>query len=162
MTRFDARGLIRKLSFAAALAVGMCAYLAGGSAAGGDGPRSSGDPIPAAAGTRRALIVCGLTGDDEHRNRFAATVERLYKALTERYGFSASEVLVRFGVENQPGDGPALAGSRGLSNREGIAADVAELRRRLTPEDTLWVIVLGHGHYDGRHSHLEYPRSRPG
>lgn len=157
MTRFDARGLIRKLSFAAALAVGMCAYLAGGSAAGGDGPRSSGDPIPAAAGTRRALIVCGLTGDDEHRNRFAATVERLYKALTERYGFSASEVLVRFGVENQPGDGPALAGSRGLSNREGIAADVAELRRRLTPEDTLWVIVLGHGHYDGRHSHWNIP-----
>ncbi len=25
------------------------------------------------------------------------------------------------------------------------------------PDDTLWVIVLGHGHYDGRHSHLNIP-----
>jgi hypothetical protein len=110
-----------------------------------------------AAGTRRALIVCGLPGDDEHRDRFAATVERLYKALTGRYGFSASDVLVRFGVEKRPGDGSALAGSRGLSDREGIAADVAELKKRLAPEDSLWVIVLGHGHYDGRHAHWNIP-----
>jgi hypothetical protein len=106
---------------------------------------------------RRALIVCGLPGDDEHRKLFAATVEKLHKALTERYGFPESEVLVRFGVESQPGDGPALAGSRGLSNREGLATEAAELRKRLRPEDTLWVIVLGHAHYDGRHSHWNIP-----
>jgi hypothetical protein len=64
---------------------------------------------------------------------------------------------VRFGVKSQPGDGPALAGARGLSDREGIAADVDLIRKRIRPEDTLWVIVLGHGHYDGRHSHLNLP-----
>ena len=63
---------------------------------------------------------------------------------------------MRFGAKSQPGDGPALAGT-GLSNREGIAADVDEMRKRLAPEDTLWVIVLGHTHYDGRHSHLNIP-----
>jgi hypothetical protein len=157
MTRFDARGWLRKPWRAAALAVGVIASVAGGSPAVGDEPRSSPDPAPTAAGTRRALIACGLPGDDEHRNRFAATVERLYKALTQRYGFSAAEVLVRFGVERRSGDGPALASARGLSNREGIAADVAELRKRLAPEDTLWVIILGHGHYDGRHSHWNIP-----
>ncbi len=47
--------------------------------------------------------------------------------------------------------------ARGLSDREGIAADVAEMRKRLRPEDTLWVVVLGHAHYDGRHSHLNIP-----
>src|SRR5262249_37821788 len=153
----DARGWLRKPCLAAALAVGMIADIAGGSAAVGDEPRSRPDPAPAASGTRRALLACGLPGDDEHRNRFAATVERLYEALTERYGFAAAEVLVRFGVERRRGDGPALASARGLSNREGIAADVAELRKRLAPEDTLWVIVLGHGHYDGRHSHWNIP-----
>ena len=104
-----------------------------------------------------ALIVCGLPGDDEHRKLFAASVEKLHKALAERCGFAAGEILVRFGVASRPGDGPALAGTRGLSTREGIAADVDELRKRLRPEDTLWVIVLGHGHYDGRHSHLNIP-----
>lgn len=108
-------------------------------------------------GTRRALIVCGLPGDDAHRTRYAGAVEKIHKAMTGRLGFPASEVLVRFGAEGKGGDGPALAGCRGLSNREGIAADVAELRKRLGPDDTLWVIVIGHAHYDGRHSYLNLP-----
>jgi hypothetical protein len=107
--------------------------------------------------TRRALIICGLPGDDEHRKLFAETVEKLHKALTEKYGFAASEVLVRFGVEKQPGDGPALSGARGLSNKEGIAADVDELRKRLGPQDTFWLFVVGHTYYDGRHSNLNIP-----
>jgi hypothetical protein len=131
--------------------------LAGWSVALADESCSRSDVASATAGTRRALIVCGLPGDDEHRKLFAETVEKLHKALTEKYGFAASEVLVRFGVMSQPGDGPALAKARGLSNREGITADVDELKKRLRPEDTLWVIVLGHAHYDGRHSHLNLP-----
>ena len=35
------------------------------------------------------------------------------------------------------------------------------MRKRLRPDDTLWVIVLGHGHYDGRHSHLNIPGPDP-
>ena len=131
----------------------------GCSGIGGSRGRFKGGPWRG-TGRRRntaALLVCGLPGDDEHRKLFAATVEKLHKALTGKYGFPAAEVMVRFGVKSQPGDGPALAGARGLSDREGIAADVDEIRKRLRPEDTLWVIVLGHGHYDGRHSHLNIP-----
>ncbi len=122
-----------------------------------------GEPSPVAnasntaTGTRRALVICGLPGDQEHRKLFAATLEKLHKSLTGRYRFAGSEILVRFGTESQAGDGPALASSRGLSSREGIARDVDEMRKRLGPEDTLWVIVMGHGHYDGRHSHLNLP-----
>jgi hypothetical protein len=134
---------------AAGLLMILTAWVAGNSCR-ADEPRT---------GTRRALIVCGLPGDDEHRKMYAETVEKLHKALTERYGFAPQEVLVRFGVENQNGTGagPALTNARGLSNREGIEADVAELRRRLGPDDTLWVIVMGHGHLDGRRAHLNLP-----
>jgi len=141
----------------ACLLAALALWLSAGGPATADDPRSSPGAPAAAAGTRRALIVCGLPGDDDHRKLFAGTVEKLHKALTERYGFAASEVLVRFGVEKVSGDGPALAAARGLSNREGIAADVDELRKRLGADDTLWVIVLGHAHYDGRHSHLNIP-----
>ena len=120
-------------------------------------PGSPSGAQSAAVPTRRALIVCGLPGDDEHRKLFAETVEKLQKALTERYGFAASEVFVRFGLEKLSGDGPALSGARGISNREGIAADVDELRKRLGTEDTVWVIVIGHAHFDGRHSFLNIP-----
>jgi hypothetical protein len=140
---------------AALLTLGVAGCLAAWPASADEGSRPDSAPPP--PGTRRAMIVCGLPGDSDHRKSFADTVEKLHKALTEKYGFPASEILVRFGTPSESGDGPALSASRGLSNREGIAADVAEMRRRLKPDDTLWVIVLGHGHFDGRHSHLNIP-----
>ena len=68
------------------------AWLAGPGPARGDGtqPTSVGS-----VGTRRALILCGLPGDDEHRKLFAGAIEKTRQALTERCGFDASEVLVR-------------------------------------------------------------------
>jgi hypothetical protein len=108
---------------------------------------------PDEPGTRRALILCGLPGDDEHQALFAKTAESIAKALIDKYGFNESAVLVRFGVEARL----QLPRSRGLSNIEGIEADVAELKSKLRPEDTLWVIVIGHGHFDGKHSHFNIP-----
>jgi len=142
---------------AALLLAGLAVCLADGFVASAVRAGWQAGAASATAGTRRALIICGLPGDDEHRKLFAETVEKLHQALTGRYGFPASEVLVRFGAPSKPGDGPALAKARGLSNREGIAADVDELRKRLKPEDTLWVIVLGHGDFEGRHSHVNIP-----
>ncbi|MFI5459337.1 MAG: hypothetical protein ACHRXM_28260 [Isosphaerales bacterium] len=158
MPRPGSKAWPRAFQLAAGLLAGLAVWLSDGSVPrADDASRAQPGQSSGTVGTRRALIVCGLPGDDEHRKLFAETVEKLHKALTGRYGFPASEVLVRFGVASQPGDGPALANVRGLSNREGIAADVDELRKRLRAEDTLWVIVLGHTHYDGRHSHLNLP-----
>jgi hypothetical protein len=108
-------------------------------------------------GTRRALVVCGLPGDDEHRVLYAGAVEKIARALVDRCGFEASNVWVRFGVEPKDGDGPALKGSRGLSTRENLASDAEALRKDSKPDDAVWVIVLGHGHFDGRRSHINIP-----
>jgi hypothetical protein len=118
------------------------------------------EPAPkpsAASGTRRALIVCGLPGDDEHRAMYAGVVEKLAKALVDRSGFAAPDVWVRFGTESKADDGPALMASRGLSTRENVAADAEAIRKVSLPDDGVWVIVLGHGHFDGRRSHLNLP-----
>jgi hypothetical protein len=142
--------------FAAAWIVSL-RFCFGGPLAASDEPRRRADGTPASAGTRRALIICGLPGDDEHRKLFAGCVEKLHKALTERSGFAPSEIVVRFGDASRSGDGPALAAAQGPSSREGIAAAVDELKTRIKPDDTLWVIVIGHCHLDGRHSHLNIP-----
>lgn len=113
--------------------------------------------VAATKGTKRALVICGIPGDDEHRTLYAKTVETLVKALTDKYGFKSADVVVRFGDATTENDGPALKGARGLSDRAGIEADVAELRKQLKPSDTVWVIVIGHGHFDDRHSHLNLP-----
>lgn len=134
------------------LFVGLC-----GCATSAGAGAAEGKTVAARTGVRRALIVCGLPGDEDHRKLYAGVTEKIYKALTERYGFAASEILVRFGVESKPSDGPALKLSRGLSTSQGISADVDELRKRLSADDTLWVIVLGHGHLDGRRAYLNLP-----
>src|SRR4051794_9455363 len=79
------------------------------------------EPAPG-RGVKRALIVCGLPGDDEHRALYADAVTSLHASLTGRYGFPAAEVLVRFGTE----EGKAPSISRGPSDRAGIEGDVAE------------------------------------
>lgn len=109
------------------------------------------------AGTKRALILCGLPGDKAHRKPFAETVEKLRQTLMARYGFAGPEVHVQFGGPVAEGEGPVLSGVRGQATREEIESEAAELRKVLKPEDTLWVIVIGHSYYDGKHSHFNIP-----
>src|SRR5690242_4702629 len=61
----------------------------------------------------KALIVCGLPGDADHRKLFAETVEKLYSGLTTRLGFLPERVAVLFSDEATEKDGPALRANRG-------------------------------------------------
>jgi hypothetical protein len=118
---------------------------------------ASDSPAAAPAGTKRALILCGHPGDKDHRQAFAATVEKLHKSLVDHYGFTPAQIRVQFGAPVAEGDGPVLAGTRGSATREEIEAAAHELREALQPEDTLWVIVMGHSHFDGKHSFFNIP-----
>lgn len=109
------------------------------------------------SGTKRALILCGLPGDKAHRKPFAETVEKLRETLISKYGFDGPSVHVQFGGPIAEGEAPVLSGVRGQSTREEIESEAADLRKVLKPEDTLWVIVMGHSYYDGKHSHFNIP-----
>ncbi|HUY91560.1 MAG TPA: hypothetical protein VMV10_22660 [Pirellulales bacterium] len=109
------------------------------------------------AQVRRALIVCGLPGDAEHRQLFAETIETLYAALAARHGFAAERIAVLFSGETNDDDGPALKSNRGPATSEALAAAAAELARQIQPDDALWVFVFGHVHFDGRSSWLNLP-----
>lgn len=116
-------------------------------------------PGPDPAQIRRALIICGLPGDAEHRKLFADSIETLYAALTTRHGFKAERIAVLFSGEAEEKDGPALKASRGPATREALAAAAAELEKGLQPDDALWTFVFGHAHFDGRASWLNLPGS---
>lgn len=109
------------------------------------------------AGNRRAIIVCGLPGDAEHRQVFGDLTEKLYAAMTTRLGFLPEHTVLLFGDETTEKDGPALRASRGAATREKLTQTVEELVASLEPEDALWVFVLGHTHFDGRFSWLNLP-----
>jgi hypothetical protein len=106
------------------------------------------------AGTRRALILCGLAGDGAHRQQFADSIELLYSGLTTHHGFASDNIVLLWGDEPQEKDGPAVKASGGVLTRETLDAAVQDLAGKLQPEDTLWLFVFGHAHYDGRNSWL--------
>jgi hypothetical protein len=121
-----------------------------------EAPESAPGPAQAQAqgGTRRAVILCGLSGDAEHREQFAASIESLYAGLTTHHGFAAGNVLVLWGDEPVETDGPAVKSSRGVLARESLNSELGALTAEIQPDDALWVFVFGHAHYDGRNSWL--------
>jgi hypothetical protein len=104
-------------------------------------------------GVRRALILCGLPGDAEHRQLYSDSLALLCAGL-ERQGFAADNLHILWGEEPTDQDPAAVRASRGIAGRETIEQAAQSLREALKPEDTLWIFVMGHGHFDGRHSWL--------
>jgi len=109
------------------------------------------------SGTRHALIVCGLPGDAEHEGMFAAVLQGLCDGLTERCQFPADQVLVWSGSERQSKKAPVNCSYQGPGTRESIEAGARQLRAGVRREDALWVIVVGHAHFDGRRAWLNLP-----
>jgi hypothetical protein len=125
------------------------------------------DPVAASTsenppGTKWALIVCGIPGDEEHHTLFSETIESLHESLMTRLGFPGENIRIQFGAEPTEEDGPAVSAARGKATRTELIAEVKDLREQIQPSDTLWVFVLGHAHFDGRKSYLNLPGAGDG
>jgi hypothetical protein len=108
---------------------------------------------PPAPRQRHALILCGHPGDAEHVKKFAETVRTLGTGLAKTAGISPERQHIVFGTD-RPKD---LPNAIGPTTREAVAEAVAEVRKRVAPDDGLWVIVLGHGHHDGKQAWWNLP-----
>jgi hypothetical protein len=122
------------------------------------GPELAPPPLTSKAaattGVRRCLIICGLPGDGEHRKLFGETLELLHSGLTKHHGFAAQNVYILWGDKTKDKDSTAVRANRGVATRETITNAANMLHKVLQPDDTFWVFVLGHAHYDGRYSWL--------
>lgn len=93
-------------------------------------------------GTRWAVFIVGIPGDDEHEPLFRATADAWQQWLTESLEVPA-EHLLRLPA---PEGGPVTA--------DAVRDALADLKQKLQPDDALWVFTLGHGNYDGQHAWL--------
>ena len=96
-------------------------------------------PRAAAAQERYALIVSGVSGTEKFAASQKTWVSSLRSTLQERLGFSDDRVTVL----SEDGAGPAIA------NRENVTRTLASFKSRLTAEDILLVVLIGHGTFDG-------------
>ena len=95
--------------------------------------------VPSAAEERYALVVSGVSGTE----KFAATqktlVASLQGTLEKSLGFPADRITVL-----AEGSGPAT-----LPNRDNVTRVLASLKPKLTAEDVLLIVLIGHGTFDG-------------
>jgi hypothetical protein len=120
------------------------------------GSSTESSPSTAAGGTNRALLICGLTGGGERRQAFADWLLEIRSALVEQWEFAPENVQLLFGDDDRAGLAEPIA-SAPQATRENVQQQIELLRQKLQSQDTLWVIVLGHTHYDGKNSWLNLP-----
>jgi hypothetical protein len=109
-----------------------------------------------ASGVRRALIVCGLTGDAARHKQLVETIVKLRDGMAGSLAFDPTNVEVLFG-DNAVDADPDLIRNAARATRETLEQRAQALRDRSRAEDAVWVIVLGHSHYDGRQSWFNLP-----
>ena len=97
-------------------------------------------PGLATAEERYALIVSGVSGSEKFAASQKTWVASLQSTLQQRWNFSADRVTVL----SESGAGATL------SNRENVMRALAALKSRVTADDTLLVVLLGHGTFDGK------------
>ena len=103
------------------------------------------EPVPEVAkGERWGIILVGLPGDAEHDKLFRKTADGWQKWLTETLDFPADHVL------RLPEQAEGMAEAPPPVTAEAIRGKLADLQAKLKPEDSLWVLTLGHGNQDGQ------------
>jgi hypothetical protein len=97
------------------------------------------------------LVVVGLSGDPEHGELF------------HKWGNTLAEVSEKVGVPkdrmvylvDQKGEADVRA--TGRSTREEIDRALAGFAKQASPEDVVFVVLLGHGSFDGRTAKFNLP-----
>jgi hypothetical protein len=97
--------------------------------------------LDAAAEQRYALVVSGASGGPKYAEQLAQWRNSIRAALVDRYGFPADRVRLFVDETVKTGGEPGSA--------QNIRAAIAALRKQLTQDDVLLVVLLGHGTYDG-------------
>src|SRR2546423_8486487 len=90
----------------------------------------------AVAGDRYALIVSGAAGGDAYAQKYTAWRTALASTLLDKFKYPADRVVVLADSDEE--------GVR-KSTRENVQRALGDFRKRLTKDDQLLVLLIGHG-----------------
>jgi hypothetical protein len=90
----------------------------------------------AAAGERYALIVTGASGGDVYAEKYAKWRTAFVDTLRGKFHYDPQRLIVLADVADE---------SARKATRENVTAALADLRRRMTKDDQLLVLLVGHG-----------------
>ncbi len=111
----------------------------------------TGVPAVAAAQTTHLLIVVGLAGDPEHGELFRKWGSTLVETASTRLGVPKSNITLLSDQET-----PASPAT-GRSTREQVVKAFAGLAAKAGEDDTVVIVLFGHGTFDGSVAKFNLP-----
>jgi len=98
-----------------------------------------------AAQDTHLLVITGVGGDDEHTQNFHKWASTIVSAARERGGLTDATITYL-------GDKPDLdaAHIKARSTRENVQKAFADLASRAKPVDEVFIVLIGHGSFDGQ------------
>ena len=103
------------------------------------------------AGTQHALVIGGLGGSPEYTDRFDGYLRETRAVLVDQLGFAPDNVHVL----GERADEPHVDGA---STAENIEAHFSRLAEGVGGDDHVFVLLFGHGSFDGTNARLNIPR----
>jgi hypothetical protein len=116
------------------------------------GPIAPGSAEALVAQETHLLIVAGIGGDEEYRQRFHGWAITLMDAARERFALPAENIT--YLGERLELDPERMAGR---STRENVASAVEEIAARVGPDDQVWIVLIGHGSFSQGESRFNLP-----
>jgi len=106
----------------------------------------------AAAQDTHLLVITGVEGDAEHGDQFYKWATALIDAARKKGGLTDANVtFLADKVERDP------AKIRGRSTSENVRKAFADLAEHARPSDEVFIVLFGHGSYDGRVAAFNLP-----
>jgi hypothetical protein len=109
-------------------------------------------PRVAAAQDTHLLVITGVEGDAEHGAQFQKWASALIDAAQKKGGLpDANVTYLADKIERDPSH------IRGRSTSENVRKAFADLAARARPNDEVFIVLFGHGSYDGRQAAFNLP-----
>jgi hypothetical protein len=108
--------------------------------------------VPAAAQNVHVAVIVGLAGSPEHGELFHKWASTLVDAASQRFGIPPERIV--YLAEKPVADAKRISGR---STRDEIAGAFDRMAKSAGPEDLVFVVLIGHGTFDGRVAKFNLP-----
>jgi len=102
--------------------------------------------------TSYALLIGGAGWSEEYGTKYQNYLFDTRKALIDKFGFPEKNVIVL--AETRPTDVDYIVAT---SEAENIKAQFDELAKKVTTKDYVYIILFGHGSFDGKEAKFNLP-----
>jgi hypothetical protein len=111
-----------------------------------------GSPRSASAQDTYLLVIAGVEGDAEHGEQFHKWAAALVDVAKGKGGIPDTNITyLADKIDRDP------SRIRGRSTREGVTSAFADLATRARPSDAVFIVLFGHGSFDGRQAAFNLP-----